>query len=545
MNKKDIVKTLLLFVCLFVFLSSYTISLSSINENTKNSFDSLIVLKIGDPNATINDAKYEIDPGRGTVPYILNSRTMLPLRFVIESMGGEVGWNGAEKKVSININGSLIELWINKKSIKIDGQEKQIDTAPVIVNARTFVPIRFVVENAGINIAWDDATKTVTIGEIASLEAIEPDNNLLKANEKFAFDIFKDIANEDLNKDIFISPLSISSALTMTYNGANTTTKDAMVQGLRYEGIDKAIINGSYKSLFEEFNDAQLGVTLDVNNSIWIKEGENVLEDFKNVNIQAFDALIQELDFSRPDAADIINNWISEATKGKIEKMIDPPIHPEVLMYLINAIYFKGDWQQTFDSEKTIESDFTTETGDIKRIPMMNAETDLFYTEGEDYKAVKVPYKNEKTAMYMILPDDDINGFIASLDIDKWQKIRNNMSLENDVILSMPKFKIEYGIKKLKNNLVRMGMGNAFSSEADFSLMTDSDVYIENVLHKAVIEVNEEGSEAAAVTVVEIRFTSVMEPITFIANKPFIFMIVHEETGSILFMGKNSTGDGV
>ena len=369
-------------------------------------------------------------------------------------------------------------------------------------------------------------------------------NEVLKGNEKFAFDIFKDLANEDVNKDIFISPLSISSALTMTYNGANTTTKEGMAKCLRYEGIDMDTVNKSYKILFQNFNNNRLGVTLDVNNSIWLRDGINVFDEFKNVNEQSFDALIQELDFSRPDAADIINNWISKATKGKIEKMIDPPISPDVFMYLINAIYFNGDWQETFDTEKTIASDFTTETGDKKSIPMMNAETDLFYTEGEGYKAVKVPYKKEKTAMYMILPDDDINGFISTLDDNKWQEIRNNMSLKQDVVLSMPKFKIEYGIKELENSLTRMGMGNAFSYEAEFSLMTDSEVYIENVLHKAVIEVNEEGSEAEASTVVIMSKNSGPDPSTFIANKPFIFMIVHEETCAILFMGKNSTGNG-
>ncbi len=363
--------------------------------------------------------------------------------------------------------------------------------------------------------------------------------SVVDGNNEFAFNIFNELNGEDSNESIFISPLSISTALTMTYNGANSTTEEAMSKALGFKGIDNATVSQSYNILLNYLENIDKRVDLNIANSIWIKEGENIKEDFLSNNRRDFNAEINTLDFSKEASINTINNWISDATKGKIDKMIEPPIDPMVLMYLINAIYFKGEWSTQFDDKNTFEHTFQTFTGEAQSVRMMSRIGKVEYSKGDDFKAVRLPYGNGNTSMYCILPDEsvDVNTFIENMGIEKWNSIRENISEVDEVVLQIPKFKLEYGIKNLNSSLEVLGMGEAFSYQADFSGIGE-DLYISKVLHKAVIEVTEKGSEAAAVTSVEVKNTSAREPITFIADKPFMFIIADDTTGTILFMGK-------
>ena len=372
-----------------------------------------------------------------------------------------------------------------------------------------------------------------------SYDTKQIDKEIVERNVEFAFDIFKELNKEDAYENIFISPLSISTALSMTYNGAAGETKEDMAEALKYGGIDIEKINNTYNNLLPYLMQADEKVEIDISNSIWYRQGESIKEDFINTNKDIFDAKVEELDFSREDSADIINEWIKESTKGKIDKMIDPPISSDVIMYLINAVYFKGEWTEQFSEENTFDSEFNNIDGEIENLEMMNRRGTVDYGEGEDYKAVKLPYGDEKMSMLFILPQGDwtINDLIDEMDNDKFNEIRESISETNDVTLSIPKYKLEYGIKNLNKALISMGMGSAFSLDADFSGIRDN-IFISRVLHKAVIEVNEEGSEAAAVTVVEIMETAIMEPIEFIADRPFLFIIMDEETNTVLFLGK-------
>jgi len=356
---------------------------------------------------------------------------------------------------------------------------------------------------------------------------------------EFAFDIFRELNKEDLDKNIFISPLSISTALSMTLNGAVGDTKTDMIHGLRYDGVEIEEINNTYKNLLLYLDNVDEKVELNISNSIWYRQGEAIKEEFFNVNKDIFDAEVNEIDFSKEDAADIINGWIKNATKGKIEKMLEPPINQDVIMYLINAIYFKGEWTEQFSKDDTFDTNYHNIDGIDEEIEMMSRFGKVYYGANEDYKTVKLPYGDEKISMYFILPEDNenINDFIENMDLNKFSEIRNNINEMDDVILQIPKYKLEYGIKNLNNALINMGMGSAFDERADFSKIRE-DIFISRVLHKAVIEVNEEGSEAAAVTVVELKATAIMEPISFIADRPFVFLIMDEETETILFMGK-------
>ncbi len=363
--------------------------------------------------------------------------------------------------------------------------------------------------------------------------------DVVEGSSQFAFDLFKKLNAEDKGKSIFISPLSISTALTMTYNGAETSTKEVMEKTLGFKDIDRDIINESYSNLLNYLENADKKIELNIANSIWIRHGQEVKENFLSNNESNFNAEIDTLDFSKDSAVSTINEWIDNATKGKINRMLEPPINPNVVMYLINAIYFKGEWSKQFNPERTYDSTFKTFEGSDLTVKMMSLKDKVLYTEGDDYKAVRLPYGNGKMSMYAILPNEDvsINEFIEGMTVKKWNDIRNSVTETDDVLLQIPRFKLEYGIKNLNETLKYLGMGEAFSENADFSGIREG-IYISRVLHKAVIEVNEEGSEAAAATVVEMAESAVVDPITFIADRPFMFIITNDTTGSVLFMGK-------
>ncbi|ABR48324.1 proteinase inhibitor I4, serpin [Alkaliphilus metalliredigens QYMF] len=366
-------------------------------------------------------------------------------------------------------------------------------------------------------------------------------SSVMEGNNQFAWDIFKELNQEDSGESIFISPLSISTALSMTYQGAEGTTKDGMAEGLRYQGIDMEVLNESYRELLKYMNNMDQGIELNIANSIWAREGGGFKEAFLDINQDVFDAYVTELDFSKADSADKINGWIEDATEGKIEEMIQGPISSNVLMYLINAIYFKGSWTVPFEEAQTFDGEFFTEDGDVNDIKMMRRNGKVAYGDGVDFTAVKLPYGNESTSMYVILPEENtsINDFIGSMDHKKWNEIREGISSQKDVELQIPKFELEYGIKELNNSLANLGMGEAFGPAADFSKIREG-IFISEVLHKAVIEVNEEGSEAAAATVVVMTESAMADPLSFVANRPFMFVIANDESDTILFMGKLS-----
>lgn len=381
--------------------------------------------------------------------------------------------------------------------------------------------------------------KLVPNGQINIFDKDKISRETIEGNSRFALAIFKELDKDDSDRSIFISPLSISTALTMTYQGAGTTTKEAMAKALGYTSIEDGRINESYKNLLIYLRQLDRKVELDIGNSLWIREGEVIKEDFLAANRDIFDASVTSLDFAKKNSADQINQWISEATNKKIEKMVDSPIPSDVIMYLINAIYFKGDWAEQFDRKNTFNTQFHTGDGSSHEVMMMSRKGKVEYGKGDDFKAVRLPYGSGKAAMYCILPEEkiSINDFIASLDTERWKAIKDSVSEQDEVLLRLPRFKLEYGIKNLNDTLTALGMGEVFTATADFSGIRKG-IHISRVLHKAVIEVNEEGSEAAAATVVEMLESAAMEPLTFIADRPFLFVIVDDETGTILFMGK-------
>ena len=373
-------------------------------------------------------------------------------------------------------------------------------------------------------------------------EPVSIDMNIVTANTQFGFNLFDEIRKTEQDKNIFISPLSISIALAMTLNGASGETEQAMANTLQLQGLDTESINTGYAGLRQALQIADPKVILTIANSLWARQGVPFKQDFLQRNTEYFKATISTLNFTDPNTLTTINQWVNTNTNGKIEKILDE-INPDTVLFLINAIYFKGTWQTEFDPSQTRNGTFHLGTDGEKRVPMMTRTGDYPYYENheEKFQAISLPYGDGRMSMYIFLPyrESDLNTFLNGLDPENWEHWISQFN-EQEVFLSIPKFKLEYE-KTLNNPLQSLGMGIAFApGAADFSRMADlaalgKNLYIGEVLHKAVVEVNEEGTEAAAVTSVGIRATSA--PPAFIANRPFFFAIHDNETKTVLFMG--------
>lgn len=380
-----------------------------------------------------------------------------------------------------------------------------------------------------------------TNSEFSGVYAADKSDNVITANSQFSFELFKEINKSDQDKNVFISPYSISSALSMLYNGANGQTESEIASMLHYDKINDEDLNNGMMYLRERLEDIK-NVELSIDNSIWIRENFPVKESFIDISKFVFDAYVTEIDMDNPKAADTINDYIKKKTNDMIDKMIDPPIDSDVIMYLINTIYFDGKWTNPFNEENSTNDLFTNYDGSSVEVNMMHLQTDYFYGEKKGEKIIEVPYGDGEVSMYLILPEigQDINEFIDELSHEKWLDLRYDV-LENnkqEVTLSMPSFKIEYGIKEISNELKTLGMKEAFTDYADFTGIADS-IYVSRVLHKAVIEVDEVGTKAAAATVVEMKLTSMpLDPLTFTANRSFIYIIADNTDDTILFMGK-------
>lgn len=376
---------------------------------------------------------------------------------------------------------------------------------------------------------------------VISMEPIDliVNEELASANRKFSFDMLRVLDEEEGEHNLFFSPLSISLTLSMVANGAVGETKNEMLRALSYQDLDLEGINASYAG-YQQYLDQNLGPTeLFLKNSIWLREDESIKDEYLSIINDDYSAQYEYLDFSEPDAAHEINDWIEKATKGKIKDMLSPPLPADTVLYLINAIYFKGDWAEQFEEDQTIESEFYTQSGDVNSVQMMTGERTNWYLEDEMFQAVRLPYVDENRSMIVLLPSEDssIREMIGYLDEVQFMNIIDRFYLVEDLILQIPKFQMEYGSKKLNQALQNLGMETAFTSSANFSGIREG-LFISRFMHKAFIQVNETGSEAAAVTVGEMACEERIEPLRFRADRPFLFIIYDEEAESILFLGK-------
>jgi len=361
------------------------------------------------------------------------------------------------------------------------------------------------------------------------------EQKMAEASNEFAFDIFEETAVANGHNNLMISPLSISYALGMTYNGANGTTEEAMRDMLAYGDLTDQEVNESYWNLTQMLTQLDPLVVFEIANSIWYRTGFQVEQEFIDINQEYFDARVSDIDFSKNSACDIMNGWIADKTHNKIREVIECPIDPLTMMFLINAIYFNASWRFEFDPDSTRLQKFYLSDGSTVMRDMMWQENAFRMLYEDDFCAVDLPYGDSSFSMTLFLPayGKTIDDLIPLFNQESWQIWMNSFIIDS-TNLYLPKFKFGYG-DTLNNELVNLGMGIAFSGGADFTgINKDGGLFISKVIHKTHIQVDEKGTEASAVTVVEMT----MGPGSSVRlNKPFLFVIHDSYTGAILFMG--------
>jgi serpin B len=364
---------------------------------------------------------------------------------------------------------------------------------------------------------------------------INVDARLVAANTKFGFKLFNTLSKQQPNKNIFISPTSVALALSMTYNGVCGETKQEMTKVLELTGMTPQEINAANQGLQNSWQKVDPTVQVLIANSLWAQQGFSLKPEFLQTNQEYYQANVTELDFINPQAPSIINNWVSQKTQGKIDRIVEE-ISPDEVLFLINAIYFKGNWETPFDRYQTTNKTFYLTDSSSKQHPMMSQSGFYRYYETDTFQAVSLSY-GQKVAlrMYIFLPKSNINlaTFLQQLTPENWNEWMQQFRKING-ITEIPRFKIEYEVE-LKSTLKALGMAGIFDiSKADFSAMTDDNVAVDSVKHKTFVKVNEEGTEAGAVTSIDLP-----RGLTFQmnVNRPFFCAIRDHTTETILFMG--------
>ena len=370
----------------------------------------------------------------------------------------------------------------------------------------------------------------------------EKSAQLIEADNEFGLEIFQKIRKESDKENIMISPLSISVAFAMAYNGADTDTKTEMEKAMKLNGLTTDQINNSYKMLIKGLQSLDKDVVFDIANAIFYADGFSVKPDFLNINKTIYDAEVEKLNFSSPASVDKINDWVTKKTHDKITKIIEE-LNPLDRMVLLNAIYFNGIWTNKFDEKGTHLLNFTKTNGTNLEVPMMKKEEKLDYSTNSLFNAIKMPYGNGQYNMIVMLPVNGNNSqdIINALSVTNWKSWMEGFEIKDPVVVTMPRFKFAFETK-LKTVLAEMGMVKAFQPNiADFSKISDEDLYISSAVHKSFIDVNENGTEAAAVTSITFTTTSAgNEPpkTYFTVDKPFVFAITEKDTDAILFIGE-------
>ncbi|MCK5233845.1 MAG: serpin family protein [Candidatus Aenigmarchaeota archaeon] len=408
----------------------------------------------------------------------------------------------------------------------------------ISTNAILIAAIFLVVTASG---CVDNETTVVVDSSVTS----EDVNSVVNANNQFAFDLYSEFKSEEGN--VFFSPYSISTALAMTYEGAKGKTAEEM-QNVLHIPEDSTIRMPAFARIYNEINKGDKEYELSTANALWAQQDYIFLDEYTNNVEKYYGGKITNLDFitETEKSRQIINTWVEDQTNNKIKDLLPQGVlNALTRLVLTNAIYFKGTWTKQFDKKDTKEEDFTTSSGQTSKVPMMSLTGDnakFNYAETNDAQILELPYDNDDLSMLIILPkENDLGALEESLNSENVPKFKS-MLRKQRVDIYIPKFKFEtkyFMVETLK----KMGMPTAFTSTADFSGMDGTkNMYIANVIHQAFVEVNEEGTEAAAATAVVMQITSAsMEPLPiFRANHPFIFLIQQKSTGNILFLGRVS-----
>jgi serine protease inhibitor len=367
------------------------------------------------------------------------------------------------------------------------------------------------------------------------------EQEVIRGSNAFAFDLLRETLRDQPAANVFISPLSASMALGMTLNGARGETFEGMRTALGFAGIEQPQINESYRSLIDLLLGLDRGVEMHIANSVWGRTGVPFHDSFLQSTRTWFSAEVATVDFSSPAASRTINDWVKANTKGRITSIVPDVIPSDMVMYLINAIYFKGNWRERFDRGRTADEPFTRDDGSVRPVRMMNRTGKL--AVGGDYQAgvqlAQLPYGRGAFVMTLLVPTQDraLNDVIGELSPQQWDAWLRTLA-DGDGRIALPRFRLEYETV-MNQPLQAMGMTDAFSpGGADFTGMSPlgRDIYISEVLQKTFVDVNEDGTEAAAATSVGAALVSAPPSVRF--DRPFLVVIRERFSGTILFMGR-------
>lgn len=335
-----------------------------------------------------------------------------------------------------------------------------------------------------------------------------------------------------------VSPFSLQCALGMLSNGANGETHDEILYTLGLSQYSQEEVNVYFKKLIEGLHTVNSAITVKTSNSVWGNAGVPLKDDFQKMNIENYFAMVSQLDFSDPSAVDQINAWCNQTTEGLIPSILDE-VNPTATVYLLNSLYFKARWESEFAPEKTQEGDFNTSSGKVVKADFMQTQRMAAYVENEWFTSTSLSYQNDSYVMRLILPQPEISidqvlQALSESDENLWKN-----TILADINLKMPRFALENKLD-LVSTLQALGMEKVFTNEADFSSMSDISTYISLVQQATRLKVDEEGSEGAAVTVIEGDLMSLLpeEKVDFFLDRPFLFQILESSTGTVLFMGQ-------
>jgi serine protease inhibitor len=365
---------------------------------------------------------------------------------------------------------------------------------------------------------------------------------VIHGSNRFALDLLREVAARDTEApNVFLSPLSASMALGMTMNGADGDTWTQMRDALGFEGLEEQAINEAYRDLIELLRTLDPRVTFEIANAIWSDAGFPFHDAFYDRVTEYFDAELRELDLQAPGTPDVINGWVDEKTHGRISEIIEGPVDPWTIMFLINAIYFDGDWRQQFDPDRTMPQPFYRADGSQVTVPMMTLDHEFRTLSTELAYGVELPYGGDAFAAVVVQPQygRTLDELLAALDADTWAAWMAELDEQEsgrEATVQLPRFELEYE-RRLNDDLRALGMVDVFDpGRADLSRLTpDPTAYVSDVKQKTFVKLDEEGTEAAAVTVVEVR--TVSAPPTFRFDRPFVFAIRERLSGTILFIG--------
>jgi len=373
------------------------------------------------------------------------------------------------------------------------------------------------------------------------IELTEKAAQVIESSNAFGIDLFSAVSDNEPDVNLMLSPLSASAALTMLLNGCEGNTFTQIRDMLGYEGMTTGQINEAYQSLVSQLLAVDPQVELALANAVWYRNGFSVKPPYIDAMKTAFDAHIEGLDFSHPSALETMNKWASDNTNGKIPTVLNE-ISADAVMFLMNALYFKGSWTQQFDENGTVEDIFYLDDGGTILTPLMNGDIPVKSYAHDEYFAFEMFYGQQNFSMVVIVPESNLEEFLQEFGPETWQEITGELDSQFEPIevpVTFPRFSFEYE-KKLNEMLQSLGMTDAFSpSLANLSGISDQDIFVSFVKQNTFVELNEDGTEAAAVTTIGIEYTSIGdEPEPIVVNKPFIFAIREQTTNSLLFIGK-------